>query len=147
MIKSHVRRFLNEKHDVVNAKQFVEACQSYRGVKNVNAVECRLEATRQSAKFHFTNVKKFRNFSFEREGIRAYRAWDIGEGVFFSYNKMISGVSVMMVQLLSFHSNIICYLLVESYRWLSEFVESHPINDIRLIIGSRHAYDEENERR
>ena len=53
----------------------------------MNAVECRLEATHQSAKFNFPNVKKFRNFSFEREGIRAYRAWDIGEGVFFSYKK------------------------------------------------------------
>ena len=93
MIKGHVRRYLNEKHDVVNAKQFVEACQSYGGVKSVNAVECRLETHHQSAKFHFSNVKKFRNFCFERNGIRAYRAWDVGEGVFFSYSKLVIGVS------------------------------------------------------
>ncbi|CAF1360558.1 unnamed protein product [Rotaria sordida] len=31
IIKSHVRRYLNEKHDVINAEQFVEACLSYGG--------------------------------------------------------------------------------------------------------------------
>ena len=57
-------------------------------------MECRLEPRHQSAKFHFSHVKKFRNFEFERHGIRVYRAWDIGEGMFFSYAKLIEGVSV-----------------------------------------------------
>ncbi|CAF4478486.1 unnamed protein product [Rotaria sp. Silwood2] len=39
IMKSHVRRYLNEKHDVTNAEQFVEACLSYGGVKTVNVVE------------------------------------------------------------------------------------------------------------
>ena len=93
VIKSHVRRFLNEKHDVTNAREFVQACESYGGVKHVNVVECRLLPYRQSAKFFFNQIKKFRNFEFERDGIRVYRAWDIGEGIFHSYDKLIEGVS------------------------------------------------------
>ena len=92
VIKSHVRRYLNEKHDVTNAEQFVEACMSYGGVKNVNVVECRFKPTPQSAKFNFHNIKKFRNFAFERDGIRVFRAWDIGEGHLLQYNKLIYGV-------------------------------------------------------
>ncbi|CAF1277391.1 unnamed protein product [Rotaria sordida] len=91
ILKSHVRRYLNEKHDVTNAEQFVEACLSYGGVKNVNVVECRLKPVRQSAKFQLNHIKKFRNFCFERHGIRVFRAWDIGEGVLLPYNKLIYG--------------------------------------------------------
>lgn len=92
VIKSHVRRYLNEKHDVTNAEQFVEACRSYGGVKNVNVVECRFRPVRQSMKFHFINIKKFRNFCYERHGIRVFRAWNIGEGQFFRYDQVIPGV-------------------------------------------------------
>ena len=33
VLKSHVRRFLNEGHDVATAAQFISACASYGGVK------------------------------------------------------------------------------------------------------------------
>ena len=93
VIKSHVRRYLNEKHDVTNAEQFVEACLSHGGVKNVNVVECRFKSIPQSAKFQLNNIKKFRNFCFERHGLRLFRAWNIGEGMLVPYNKLIFGVS------------------------------------------------------
>lgn len=93
VIKSHVRRYLNEKHDVTNAEQFVEACQSYGGVKYVNVVECRFRQQHGTAKFRFEKVKRFRNFIFQRDGIRAHRAWNIGEGLLFSYANLIEGVS------------------------------------------------------
>ncbi|CAF3133213.1 unnamed protein product [Rotaria sp. Silwood2] len=91
IIKSHVRRYLNEKHDVTNAEQFVEACLSYGGVKTVNVVECQFKPVHQSAKFQFNNIKQFRNFCFERHGIRVYRAWDVGEGSLLPYIKLING--------------------------------------------------------
>lgn len=92
VIKSHVRRYLNEKHDVTNAEQFVEACLSHGGVKNVNVVECRFKPIHQSAQLKLNNIKKFTNFCFERHGIRVFRAWDIGEGLLLPYNKLINGV-------------------------------------------------------
>ena len=84
---------MNEKHDVTNAEQFVEACYSHGGVKNVNVVECRLEQYHQSAKFRVDNVKRFRNFTFERHGVRAYRAWNVGDGLLFPFSRLIDGVS------------------------------------------------------
>ena len=92
VLKSHVRRYLNEKHDVGNAEQFVEACLSHGGVKNVDVVECQFSPGHQSAKFQLNNIKKFRNFCFERHGVRAFRAWDIGDGLVLPYNKLIDGV-------------------------------------------------------
>lgn len=92
VIKSHVRRYLNEKHDVTNAEQFVEACLSYGGVKDVNAVECQFKPSHKTARFQFSNIKQFRNFCFERHGIRAFRAWDVGDGSLLSYDKLIHGV-------------------------------------------------------
>ena len=77
----------------MNAKQFVEACLSYGGVKNVNVVECRFKPVHQPAKFQLNNIKKFQNFCFERHGIRVFRAWNIGEGLFFPYSQLVYGVS------------------------------------------------------
>ncbi|CAF5161607.1 unnamed protein product, partial [Rotaria sp. Silwood1] len=37
VLKSHIRRYLNEGHDVSTTAQFVAACTSYDGVKNVHA--------------------------------------------------------------------------------------------------------------
>jgi hypothetical protein len=114
-MKSHIRRYHNEKHDVTNAEQFVEACLSYGGVKNVNVVECRFKPARQSAKFQLNNIKKFRNFSFERNDLRVFRAWDIGEGLVFPYNKLIYGVSFQIVFALFFSKTHIINLFLFSY--------------------------------
>ena len=43
VIKSNVRRCLNENHNVTTASEFVEACHSYKGVKGVFAFDCRIE--------------------------------------------------------------------------------------------------------
>ena len=92
VLKSHVRRYLNEKHDVTNAEEFVEACRSYGGVKNVNVVQCKFTPAAQSMKFKFNHIRKFRSFCYERHGIRAFRAWNVGEGQLFPCHKLIPGV-------------------------------------------------------
>ena len=43
VIKSNVRRYLNENHNVTTASEFVEACHSHKGVKGVHAFDCRIE--------------------------------------------------------------------------------------------------------
>ena len=43
VIKSHVRRFLNEKHNVTTAAEFVEVINSNEGFRGVYAYEARLE--------------------------------------------------------------------------------------------------------
>ena len=94
ILKWHVRRYLNEKHDVTNAEQFVEACRSHDGVRSVSVVECRLIPNKGKRKFELKNMKQLHNFCYERHGIRVFRAWDIGEGLLIPYGKRSAEVSV-----------------------------------------------------
>ena len=97
MLKSHVRGYHNEKHDVTNAEQSVEACLSYGGVKSVNVVECRFVPAQQKAKLELKNIKQLHNVCYERKGIRVFRAWDIGEGLLLPYRKLNTEVSYASV--------------------------------------------------
>ena len=97
MLKSHVRRHLNEKHDVTNAQQFVDACLSHGGVKSVNVVEYRFVPTQQKVKLGLKNIKQLHNVCYERQGIRVFRAWDIGEGLLLPYKKYNTEVSYVIV--------------------------------------------------
>ncbi|CAF1289540.1 unnamed protein product [Rotaria sordida] len=80
VLKSHVRRYLNEGHDVSTAAQFVAACASHGGVKNVHAFECEMTPTRSKTKVKINDITKLHNFIYESTAIRSYRAWNIGIG-------------------------------------------------------------------
>ncbi len=43
VIKSNIRRYLNENYNVTCASEFIEACHSYRGFKGVFALDCQIE--------------------------------------------------------------------------------------------------------
>jgi hypothetical protein len=80
IIKSHVRRDLNEGHDVTTAAEFVRACMSNNGIKNVHVFECQLTPGTQKDNFKLNEITKLNNFSFESNCILAHRAWDVGCG-------------------------------------------------------------------
>jgi len=80
ILKSHVRRYLNEGHDVSTAVQFVAACQSYGGVKNVEVFECQLPPYSTKCNVKIADITKLHNFIYEAKDIRTYRAWNIGVG-------------------------------------------------------------------
>jgi hypothetical protein len=80
IIKSHVRRYLNEGHDITTAAEFVRACMSNNGVKNVHVFECQLTPGTQKDSFKLNEITKLNNFSFGPDRILAHRAWDVGCG-------------------------------------------------------------------
>lgn len=80
IIKSHVRRHLNEGHDVTTAAEFVHACMSNNGIKNVYVFECQLTPGTQKDNFKLNEITKLNNFSFGSGCIVAHRAWDVGYG-------------------------------------------------------------------
>ncbi|CAF4160876.1 unnamed protein product [Rotaria sordida] len=80
VLKSHVRRYLNEGHDASTAAQFVAACASHGGVKNVHAFECQMTPTRSKTKVKINDITKLHNVIYESTAIRSYRAWNIGIG-------------------------------------------------------------------
>ncbi|CAF4596915.1 unnamed protein product, partial [Didymodactylos carnosus] len=79
VIKSHIRRYLNEENDVTTAEQFVNASRSYGGVKNVSVVECRLSPIDEKIKFKLPGITSFNNFELDASSIRVHRAWQIGD--------------------------------------------------------------------
>ena len=63
VLKSRVRRYLNEKNDITNASEFVNACHSYGGTPGVKVSECRLLAeTNSTAQFRFPGITSYNNF-------------------------------------------------------------------------------------
>ncbi|CAF1475822.1 unnamed protein product, partial [Rotaria sordida] len=59
IIKSIIRRYLNENHNVTTASEFVEACHSYKGVKGVHAFDCRIEDT--AMKMYHSKLEEVEN--------------------------------------------------------------------------------------
>ena len=92
VLKTNVRRYLNEKNDVTNASEFVNACRSNGGIVGVKVSESRLILESNSTvQFKFPGVTNYNNFKFEKDGILAHRAWNVGAGKFFPFKDLKSG--------------------------------------------------------
>ena len=84
-IKSHIRRFVNEGNDVETAASMKAAIESHGGVKGCYASVCKVQTTLQTMHKHtMTGVQSLNNFSYEGGGLRAWRAYNIGSGKFFT---------------------------------------------------------------
>ena len=84
-IKSHIRRFVNEGNDVETAAAMKAAIESHGGVKGCYASVCKVQTTLQTMHKHFmSGVQSLNNFSYEGGGLRAWRAYNIGPGKFFT---------------------------------------------------------------
>ena len=85
-MKNHVRSFVNEGNDVLTAEQFLSALTSRGGVSGARVS---LVQGNSSSK---TNVKwpgisKLNNFEFSSDGVRVWRAYQVGEGKFFPWSE------------------------------------------------------------
>jgi hypothetical protein len=71
VIKSHVRRFLDEKkHNVTSAAEFVEATYSNEGIRLVQLAN--------GAPLQLVKISLFNNLSFKSCGVRVHRSWKVG---------------------------------------------------------------------
>ena len=66
VIKSNIRRYLDENHNVTSASEFPEACHSYKGVKGVLALECQIENNDRNTdiKCKIKNITDYFNFEY-----------------------------------------------------------------------------------
>ena len=84
-LKSHMRRFINEGNDVKTASDMKVAIESYGGGKGCYAAVCRVQASAQTMTKHtMAGVQALHNFSYENGGMRAWCAYDVGPGKFYS---------------------------------------------------------------
>ncbi|CAF1206742.1 unnamed protein product [Adineta ricciae] len=107
VLKSHVRRFWNGGHDVATAAEFVAACASYGGIKNVQVFECQLAPAHSKDKRKINDITKLHNFIFEPStSIRVYRAWNVGVGKVLAPDQNRNGSSIInMLVCVNTHTN------------------------------------------
>ena len=84
-IKSHMRRYINEGHDIRSAADMKAAIDSYGGVKGCQAAVVNVQEHNQTMKKHkMSGIQALNNFSFESEGLRVWKAYNVGPGKLFS---------------------------------------------------------------
>ena len=81
-VKAHVRRYINEGHDEVNANDFMNAILSNGGIPNVRVVVVDASTTERNAQVpvKWVGINSLNNFLYSDNGITVWRAFDVGEG-------------------------------------------------------------------
>ena len=90
VIKSNVRRYLNENHNVTTASEFVEACHSHKGVKGVHAFDCPIEnkKLKKNTKCTTKQITNYYNFEYRSKGLLVHRSWNIGSGLLIPWSQL-----------------------------------------------------------
>ena len=84
-VKSHMRRYINEGHDIRSAADMKAAIDSYGGVKGCQAAVVNVQEHNQTMKKHkMSGIQALNNFIFESEGLRVWKAYNVGPGKLFS---------------------------------------------------------------
>ena len=78
-LKSAVRRYCHEGHDILTASDMYEALQA-RQVKGTTAVVCEIDCKQTINVNRISNFSAFHNFSYGADGLRVSKAYDIGPG-------------------------------------------------------------------
>ena len=80
-MKAHIRRWINEKHDVVTAQHMKQALESHGGLKGCRVAVVKIDpSTDNSSDNKIPGISLLNNFSYEYDGIRAWRSYNIGPG-------------------------------------------------------------------
>jgi hypothetical protein len=81
-MKSHVRIYMNEGHDIVAPKDLKEAMESHNGVPRarVTLVEELNENQSDSFSVKWEGISTLNNFLYTTEGIRCWQGFGIGKG-------------------------------------------------------------------
>ncbi|KAI8494601.1 hypothetical protein Bbelb_278270 [Branchiostoma belcheri] len=99
-MKSHVRRYVNEKHNVSTAKEMKEALESHGGVEGCGIAVAQMAPGGEYSGLKWEGVKALNNFQYEDDSIRVWRAYNIGTGelVPFSTQAVSEGWAIRKVK-------------------------------------------------
>eukprot|EP00058_Branchiostoma_floridae_P015299 XP_002600787.1 hypothetical protein BRAFLDRAFT_95073 [Branchiostoma floridae] len=87
-IKSHIKAWINEGHNVETADEFKAAVESHGGVPGVKVYRCEVNVDATVTSTKFEGITKLNNFEFTDAGLRVWRAFDIGEGKLIPWSKL-----------------------------------------------------------
>ena len=100
-MKGHIRRYINEKHDVVTAEDMKIALESNGGVKGCNFIVAEVDVSEApEAGSHFERVSYLNNFAYEEDSIRCWKAYKQGEGKTIKKpsGKTVTGLKIVEAQ-------------------------------------------------
>ena len=88
-MKAHIRRYVNEKHDVTTAIDMKEALESHGGIRRCRAAVAAINVANDTGGTNkIKGISKLNNFEFSKDGIRVWCAYQIGPGRLVSYEGM-----------------------------------------------------------
>ena len=87
-MKGHIQRWVNEKHDVVTAVDMKEALESYGGVRGCRIAVAEVDVSKAAKPEEWRGISALFNFEFLASGIRAWKAYGVGEGQMFPYDEV-----------------------------------------------------------
>ena len=78
--KNHIRRYINEGHDVATAQQMKDAILSHGGVKGIRVAVVEAAICKTPEQRKIPGINKLNNFEFRNESVFTRGAYGIGEG-------------------------------------------------------------------
>ena len=87
---AHIKRWVNEKHDVITAENMKEALESHGGLKGCRVAVVQVDTTKSVVvENKIPGISLLNNFLFGERGVRAWKAYKVGPGCFIPYDKVI----------------------------------------------------------
>lgn len=86
-LKSAIRRYCDEGHDILTTSDMYEALQA-RQVKGTTAAVCEIDRNQDIKVNRINNFSAFHNFSYGADGLRVSKAYDIGPGKLISWSDL-----------------------------------------------------------
>ena len=88
-MKAHIKRRVNEKHDVQTAEDMKAALESHGGIKGCRAAVVDVDTTRErNQDSKIPGISLLNNFQYEECGIRVWKAYNIGPGRLITYSDL-----------------------------------------------------------
>ena len=88
-MKTHMRRWVNEGHDITTAEEMKIALESHEGVRGCCFAVVEIDKSTQNSQVKkIPGISFLNNFMFFDDGIRAWKAYQIGEGHFYPYSSL-----------------------------------------------------------
>ena len=85
-MKAHIRRFVNEKNDVVTAEDMKTALESHGGLKGCRVTVVELDSSQDlQDDYKIPGISLLYNFEYEKKGVRMWKAYGIGKGKLLLY--------------------------------------------------------------
>ena len=88
-MKSQITAYVNEKHSATNAAEMKTAIESNGGVKGCRVAVAKIDSKLKKQKqTKWDGISLINNFQYEKDGIRMWRAFEIGPGRLLPYNDL-----------------------------------------------------------